>query len=226
MASKFTRRADETGWLRILLSGTNKEGYLCEYTRVEPVRESGGRSFFQVADGNSDFVGKEASLRQENAAKYLVDQGPGGAATVYVRYVGEPTDEVSPFQGKRRQQWANASFNGVTARITLNSIWDEYYTPIPRGTHTIAAPDHSHADVSTAGYRAATQGLRCTDTWFPIILAGSTGFSTRYIHAGHLSEGCVTFYELTKWNQIYDYLIARRVPNSKGKSIGSLIVQK
>jgi hypothetical protein len=221
---KYTRRPDDSGWLAILLSSNNQRASLCEYTKVEIRREQGGRVFFKVADGNSGYVGDEASLKKENADKYLVDGAPSAAATVMVRYLGTPTEEDSPFKGHLKQQWAEVSFNGNKAQVTLNSVWDGTYTPIPAGTHMIMAPDTSHGNISTAGYRQATPGLRCTDVWFPIQLAGTSGNSSRYIHAGHLSEGCVTFHELTKWNAVYDYLIASRVPNSNGTLVGNLIV--
>lgn len=222
---RFTRRADESGWLAILLSRTNGRAALCEYTEVEITGERYGRLFFTVADGNSDYVGQEASLTQEAADKYLANDGPAGPATVVVRYLGAPSGEDSRFKGHLNQQWADLLFNGRSARATLNSVWDGRYTPIPAGAHMIMAPDTSHGNISTAGYRQATPGLRCTDVWFPIQLSGTDGNSGRYIHMGHLSEGCVTVHELTKWNGLYDYLIRSRVPRSHGKFVGNLVVQ-
>lgn len=228
---KYTRRADDSGWLGVLLSDTGKLGFLCEYTRVAIVRKGTmgkekDRLFFKISDGNSDFVGQEASLKQQNADKFLSDDGPGGPAVVRVKYVGSPTPEVSQFKGPLTQQWAKATFNGEHATVTLNSVWDQSFTPIPAGTHMIMAPDESHGNISTAGYRGATPGLRCTDVWFPIQLSGTSGNSGRYVHVGHLSEGCVTFHELIKWNAVYDYLISSRVPGVDGKFVGNLIVEK
>jgi len=222
---KYTRRADDNGWLAVALSGSRQLGFLCEYTKVELIREVTGRIFFRIADGNSDHVGKEASLKKENADQFLSDGAPGAPAIVQVRYSGPAAEEVSPFKGRLKQQWAQAGFDGDHALITLNSVWGGQYTPIPEGTHRIMAPDTSHGNISTAGYRAATPGLRCTDVWFPIELAGTSGNSSRYVHAGHLSEGCVTVHELTKWNALYDYLIASRVPGSGGKYVGNLMVR-
>ena len=225
MAFKYTRRADDSGWLAVMLSATKQLGFLCEYTKVEMLKEEGGRVFFTVSDGNSDHVGKEASLKKENAVRFLSDVPPGGPATLQVRYTGAPVEEVSPFKGRLKQQWAEASFNGVQAQVTLNSVWGTSFTPIPVGAHMIMAPDQSHANISTAGYRSATPGLRCTDVWFPIQLGGTTGNSGRYVHVGHLSEGCVTFHELAKWDAVYDYLIASRTAGSGGKYCGNLMVR-
>ena len=72
----------------------------------------------------------------------------------------------------------------------------------------------------------ATPGMVGNDIWFPIGLNGSTVNSSRYIHVGHLSEGCVTTHELKKWTALYNYLISHRVPNSMGKYVGQLKVQK
>ena len=64
------------------------------------------------------------------------------------------------------------------------------------------------------------------DVWFSIGLMGSTTDSSRYIHAGHLSEGCVTVHQLERWTALYGYLISRRVPGSNGKRIGTIEVRK
>lgn len=181
--------------------------------------------YFKIADGNSAHVGKEASLKADNAKKYLSDVGPQGPGIVQAQYKGAPSEEVSHFKGKLKQQWAVLDFSGNHAQVTLNSIWDQSYTPIPVGTHLIMAPDQSHGNIPTSGYRQNTAGLKCPDVWFPIQVAGVPGPSGRYVHVGHLSEGCVTVHELTKWNAVYDYLIAHRMPGAAGRFIGSFVVR-
>lgn len=225
-ATKFTRRAEPSGWLTVKLSSSYRPIALCEYTKVELTRQQGGLTYFNVADGNSDFVGQEAYLHDNNVALYLSDTGPRGAASVTVRYVGEPAWETSPFKGRLLQQWADETFNGITARVTLNSIWDRDFTPIPPGTHAILAPDRSHRNISTAGYVSAAAGMHGNDVWFPIGLNGAATPSGRYIHVGHLSEGCITQHDLTQWSAIYDYLISSREPGSLGKRVGRVVVKK
>jgi hypothetical protein len=88
------------------------------------------------------------------------------------------------------------------------------------------APDYSHKAISTAGYASATPGMIGNDVWFPIGLFGSSSNSSRYIHVGHLSEGCVTVHQLEKWAALYEFLISHRVGNSAGKRIGSLVVRR
>src|SRR5580658_1615086 len=90
---KFTRRAEASGWLSVSLSRTGQLVSLCEYTRVDVVRETGGRTYFTIAEGFIG-VGEEASLSTANAARYLSEVGPLGAATVTVAYSGAPTEEV------------------------------------------------------------------------------------------------------------------------------------
>ncbi len=69
-------------------------------------------------------------------------------------------------------------------------------------------------------------GCAGNDVWFPIGLRGSAQNSSRYIHIGHLSEGCVTVYQLTQWLALYTYLISHRTPGTAGRRIGSMLVVK
>ncbi len=224
---KYTRRAEANGWLTVRNAKTNANIALPEYTKVEIQREDkdAGRTYFKIMDGYIS-VGEEASLTSANASTYLSSVGPGGAASISVEYEGEPVEVNSPVKGKLKQQWANLRFNGQLARVTLNSVWNASYTPIAPGTHTILAPDYSHAKISTSGYVGATPGMVGNNTWFPIGIGNSMQNSSRYIHVGHLSEGCITVYELEKWTVLYSYLISHRVPGSAGKRIGQIIVTK
>ncbi len=222
---KYTRRAESTGWLSVKLTKTGSLTSLCEYTKVEIQREEAGRTYFKIMDGYIS-VGEEASLAKANAALFLNAAGPGGAASLSVEYDGEPVEVISPFKGKLKQQWATLTFNGQTARVTLNSVWDGRFTPLAAGTHNILAPDYAHANISTGGYASATPGMVGNNTWFPIGLGASMQNSSRYVHVGHLSDGCVTVYELGKWSAVYNYLISHRAPGSAGKLIGRLTVTK
>jgi hypothetical protein len=82
---KYTRRADDTGWLAVLLYDTATLGFLCEFTAVEITKETAERTFFRIADGNSDHVGKVASLRKQNATQYLSDIGRADRPSVRVQ---------------------------------------------------------------------------------------------------------------------------------------------
>ena len=222
---KYTRRADQSGWLTVKLSKLGIMTSLCEYTQVNVLRSVNHRTYFKIMDGYIS-PGEEASLADTNAEFYLAATGPAGSASLSVEYQGAPVEEISKFKGKLKQQWAKLTFDKMTALVTLNSVWDGVYSPIPLGTHTILAPDYSHKKISTSGYVTATPGMVGNDVWFPIGINESTQNSSRYIHVGHLSEGCVTIHELEKWTAIYNYLISHRVPGSAGKKVGKLIVKK
>ena len=221
----FTRRAEASGWLSVRLTKGGQIASLCEYTQVEVTRKAEGRTFFKIVDGFIA-VGDEASLVTANADKYLSKVGPLAAATLTVVYDGPPANEVSPFQGPLKQQWATLSFDGQSATVTLNSVWNGKFSPIAPGTHAILAPDYSHKLISTSGYVASTPGMIGNDVWFPIGLFGALYNSSRYIHVGHLSDGCVTVHELGRWSAVYQYLISHRAAGSAGKRIESLVVRK
>lgn len=220
---RYIKRPDDKGWMKVILVSNNKAIYLCEGTKITIYKRIAEKSYFTIKDGNSEYVGQDAWISTINE-KYLTTVQPKeGTSIIRIKYNGSPVWVTSPFKGNLLQQWATLTTgNGVSAQVTLNSIWPKY-SPIVPGNHFIMAPDRSHANISTGGY-AKSSGAICTDIWFPIRLAGQSASSSRYIHIGHLSEGCVTVYELTKWNAIYNYLITNRMAGHGGKLIGQLIV--
>ena len=219
-------RAEPAGWLRVRLEPTGTDEFLCEFTRVIVTGEKAGRTYFNITEGNRS-VGQAASVSTANADRYLGHRRPGGSATLTVKYIGTPVSALASVRGDTLvQQWADLTFAGTTVRVTLNSLWNQQYTPIAPGVHAILAPDRSHANIPTTMYVKATPGMIGNDIWFPIGLNGTLQNSSRYIHVGQLSEGCVTVYELQKWSALYQYLISHRVAGSLGRRIGRLIVQK
>ena len=226
VTTRYVKMDDSTdGWL-VVKAENGDHGALCEYTKVTMVKSQGGRTYFKVAEGWS-LVGQTVSLTDENAAKYLANQPPKVAVTTLRVQYGHKEQEVSPFKGPLLQQWATLNVGGQRVKVTLNSVWNGIYTPIPPGTHKIMSPDSSHAKISTAGYRNSLPGrIKGNNAWFPIELAGTHGNSSRYVHIGHLSDGCVTVHELEKWNVVYDYLISHRMPDSKGRYCALLEVSK
>lgn len=223
---RWTLRSEPSGWLYVLPEPSKKPEFLCEYTRVDVTGEKDGRVYFTIMEGYRS-VGQTASLKAANAARYLGTRPPGGPATLTVKYVGDPVAVLSAVRHQTLvQQWADLSFAGQTARVTLNSVWNRNFTPIPPGEHWILAPDNSHANIPTDFYVKASPGMIGNDTWFPIGLNKTMKNSSRYVHVGHLSDGCVTVYELGKWNAVYQYLISQRVPGSRGRRVGRLIMQK
>ncbi|CAB3759033.1 hypothetical protein [Paraburkholderia solisilvae] len=224
--TRYVRLRENTdGWLKIQPT-SSKEMYICEYTKVTMVKSEGGRTYFKVMDGWSA-VGLTASLSDANAREFLTKTPPSATIeTVKVKY-GPRNEEVSPFKGPLLQQWATLNIRGQAITVTLNSDWSGQYSPIPAGSHRIMAPDASHAGTSTQGYRNTYPGrIKANDVWFPIELAGTTGNSTRYVHIGHLSHGCVTVHQIELWNVVYNFLISHRLPNTNGKYVALLEVTK
>ena len=225
MPERYTRRAESSGWLTVRLTKGDKLISVCEFTGVDRVREVGNRTHFTIADGWIA-VGDEASLTTANAKKYLSNVPPSGAAHLTVTYDGAPRQEVSPVKGPLLQQWATLLFAGGNIKVTLNSVWNGTFQPIPPGIHAIMSPDYSHQLISTAGYAAMSPGMIGNDVWFPIGVNGAMVNSSRYIHVGHLSDGCVTVHQIERWSALYAYLISHRVPGSRGKKVGNLVVRR
>ncbi|VXC25191.1 conserved hypothetical protein [Burkholderia sp. 8Y] len=199
---------------------------LCAYTKVALLKEEGGRIYFRIIDGPYRDSGT-ASMKTEDAAHYLRGTPPTESnETLKVKY-GRLGEENSPFKGRLQQQWGILKVGGENVTVTLNSVWGGRFTPIAPGRHRIMTVDGSHAHISTEGYRNTYPGrIKANDAWFPIELEGTKGNSSRYVHIGHLSEGCVTVHDILKWNTVYDFLISHRLPNTNGLYVAYLEVTK
>ena len=225
--TRYIRLAEDThGWVDVRLKSTGDRYSLCEYTKVGMIRDEDDRTYFRVLDGPIA-KGKVVWMNSTDA-KYFLQRTPAAVSmeTLRVTY-SRMGEEDSPFKGHLRQQWATLSVAGQNVTVTLNSVWNGVFTPIPPGLHRIMTPDYSHAKTSTEGYRNKYPGkIKANDVWFPIELEGSTGNSSRYIHIGHLSEGCVTVRDIAQWNIVYNFLIAHRLPNTEGRYVALLEVTK
>lgn len=225
VTTRYIRDDEATfGWVKVGLANGGFES-LCEFTKVTLIKHEGGKTYFRIADGWRS-VGQVAWLSEAHA-DHLSDKAPTVAATtLHVRY-GIKSEEVSPFKGPLMQQWGTLDVAGQHVAVTLNSVWNGAFSPIPPGTHKIMVPDASHAKISTLGYRDSLPGrIKGNDCWFPIELSGTPGNSSRYVHIGHLSDGCVTVHELAKWNAVYDYLISHRLPGTQGRYCALLEVSR
>lgn len=225
----YTRRADDKGWLNVMLKNGTVTA-LHENVKLVMLGEKKGRVYFLVSSDRPELIGQTVSLKKDNVKKYLCDIGPEQKkAILEVVYDGKPIVAHSSFKGNLLQQFAILTLKSESIRVTLNSLWppNYNYSPIPAGVHNIMAPDCSHAAISTEGYvDSLPKGvITCNDVWFPIELSGSKGNSSRYIHLGNLSEGCITIYDLEKWNSIYTYLINHRTPGTRGEYIGEVVVK-
>lgn len=227
--------SDKQRWLHVRREKTGKNVAICEYTKVTMIRSEDGYTYFKIADGTSDCVGETVSMRDQYVELYLSKTPPGvSASTLSVKYEKRSHATSAPRRNQDLdQQWgvlilprANKSIT-----VTLNSVWAQSYTPIPPGVHRIMAPDAPHNSHNTDFYvefakRNGMGDVIADQVWFPIELAGSRGNSSRYIHLGNLSEGCVTVYALERWNEVYDFLISHRLPDTKGRYLAYLEVTR
>ncbi len=190
-------------------------------------------------------VGAVVLLEDNEVNTYLKANAPKQEAAQVTIVYGSQIKEKSTYSGKEMQQQFAIlqTGDGTVSRLTLNSEWglvlngmrnalngNFRYTPIPITTgigHRILVPDNCHIRTSTRVYSdtLSTASAKGHDAWFPIVLEGSDGQqSSRYIHMGQISHGCVTVYEYGQWGAIYDYLISHRVPKRMGTTIGYLKV--
>lgn len=80
---------------------------------------------------------------------------------------------------------------GMKISITLSSRWrtaSKFYEPLPIGDYNLLAPDYPHTGLYSRFYRPDPNHGMFDLVWFPIEYDNNS----RYLHMGHLSEGCVT----------------------------------
>lgn len=217
-SNRLPNETEPEGWLKVKVE-PNGYAFLHENTKLTVLKEENGRVYYRVESDKLEVMGKTISLAKNNAIVCTHKKGPiQESATLTLKYDGKPVKAVSRFKGELLQQFATLTVDGTAIKVTLNSLWppEFNFSPIVSGKHKIMAPDHSHNIAGpTDWYRKAFPPgvIVCNDIWFPIELAGTRGNSSRYIHLGNLSEGCVTVYDVQKWNIVYDYLISHRTPN-------------
>jgi hypothetical protein len=71
-------------------------------------------------------------------------------------------------------------------------------------------------------YPGGNPDLKYHTVWFPIEYAATA--NSNFVHVGNISEGCVTIYDLTKWNDVYRYLISNR-SDKEGKYVGIVTIE-
>jgi hypothetical protein len=234
----FTKSIDESGWLLVKLEPGGQRVALCEFMKVAITKED-SRVHFLILEGR--YKGKAASLSKENKAKCLVDVKRGSGAKLVAKIIGrKPQISVAKNDGKLYNQlWANLSFDGKTARITLDSDIDFLETnplspyrsqvrhsePLPKGTYKIKTPEAAGREDFTRFYvtePGGYPGLKYHTVWFPVDYAGN--YNSSFVHVGNISEGCVTTYQLEMWNPLYLYLISNRL-DPEGKYVGTVTIE-
>lgn len=212
-----------SGWITINIEG--KIVGACHGIRVVFLERKNGRVYYLIDDeGYSEYNGKIASSRADAFDKYFSKEEPiVEEAVLTVNYIHRSLMDSS-FKGRLDQAWADLIYDGKQVRITINTFnSSDSIGSIPAGRHKILRPDVSHAKISTEGYASTNRSLIYgNDVWFPIEINGVK--TERFVHLGHISEGCVTVYEIEKWGAVYDYLIRRRLYTNKSKYVATLLV--
>lgn len=239
---RYTRALDKSGWLKVKMEQGDPNTVLCEYTKVLITAVKGGRVYFLIKEG--PHANKKASLSSENAEKALMNCTRGTGAKLIAKTLGRKV-VYSPIRAKYfpnenpryNQLLATLSFNGMSAHITLDSnvqykeenrnsphYHDILHSkPLPKGTYRIFPPDYPKKAGMTSIYKDQALGYPalCYDTaWFPVEYAPN--LNSNFVHVGHLSEGCITCYEIQKWNDLYLYLIRNRTAD--GKYVGTVTI--
>ena len=234
----YAKSADDTGWLVVKLEPSGERVAICDFTKIAVTKED-GRVHFLILDGR--YKKRSASLSKEYKARCLVEAKRGAGAKLTAKTLGRK-QEVSVPRGDGRplnQLFATLSFDGKTARITLDSDIDFiesnplspfkgqriHSKPLPKGTYKILAPEAAQKPDYTSFYATnpgGYPGLKYHTVWFPVEYAGN--YNSSFVHVGNLSEGCVTMYQLEMWNSLYLYLISNRM-DQDGKYVGTITIE-
>ncbi|WP_028105011.1 hypothetical protein [Pseudoduganella violaceinigra] len=234
VTTKYTKSPDMSGWLKVQREPSGKKVYLPEFVKVSVIKE-GTRTHFIILEG--EYKGETVSLKSENAAKCLVSASRGSGAKLIAKAKGRERLYSKPKDETLNQLIGTLNFNGQTAMVTLDSdvmFHDPrlgrlskpvHSKPLPKGIYKILTPQHAHDAESTEFYVTEPGGnpdLKYHTVWFAIEYAPTE--NTNFVHVGNLSEGCVTVYDLTKWNDVYRYLISNR-SDKEGKYVGTVTIE-
>lgn len=178
--------------------------YESKYTKKE-----GGRTYFLIKEGR--YANNIASLSDQNVAKCLINCSRGCGATLTVKKLGRKREISNIRYIEWNQLFSELSFDGKTARITIDSDVDYIETNpfspfcnqilhsklLLDGIYKIMAPVAAKDKRFTVRYRTHQNGysaLSYDTVWFPIEYAPT--YNSDFVHVGHLSEGCITCYEI------------------------------
>jgi hypothetical protein len=216
----YVNKVGSDGWLQARQGESTALIPLSKYTKVTLTESRAGRTYFKVMDGLAK--DKTLSLADANAREYLGSKAPAPTpASIVVTYGKYVEGWVSAARNgeKLDQQMATLEVAGITAQVTMNSVWGTGFTPLPAGKYLVLLPDAPHKADMTRFYRRVEPSLQFDQVWFPI----KHGDNSRYVHVGNLSDGCVTVLDLARWADIHEALISHRSPD--GESLAKLEVK-
>jgi len=216
----YVNRVGNDGWLQTRKDNSLTLLSLAKYTKLQRIESKDHRSYFKVLDGPSK--GQTVSLADANVTTYLGPKAPVQTPVKIVVTYGAYTEGwISEARGGQKldQQMATLEVSDLKVQVTMNTNWNQGFTPLPAGTYSILVPDGPHNSNMTRFYRSAAPGLEFDQVWFPI----KYGDNSRFIHVGNVSDGCTTVLDLENWSKIYEALISHRSPD--GTSVGVLEVK-
>lgn len=182
MNTRYIARTSDS-WLRVQI--TNGPIISVPYGLKVNFKEArGGREHFVILEGN--YKGKHASVQAHQGHSYL---------TPSLRH-GPPA--IVKFD--RRKQ--TILVNGRGPYNAFSGGGHSGFTPVAPGTYSLAIPAYPSAQTRSAYGR----WTRYHNMWFRI---GTSTAGSRFLHAGAISEGCVTVRQF-----LYDP--ASRVPPPAG----------
>lgn len=216
----YVNKVGSDGWLQVQQGGSTVRISLAKYTKLQRIESKLGRTSFKVLDGPSR--GQIVSLADAHVGEFLGSkaplQTPARIVVTYRKYVEGWVSEARGGQ-KLDQQMATLEVDGITAHVTMNSVWGGAFTPIPPGEYKVLVPDGPHNQNMTRFYRRTAPSLQFDQVWFPIQYRDNS----RFVHVGNLSEGCTTVLDLERWPDIHEALISHR--SADGTSVALLVVK-
>ncbi len=217
---RYVNKVDtDSGWVQAKQGNSVETVSLHKYTKIMLLGTKDGRTYFKVLEGTQS--GKTLHMKQENADEYLGKIAPKlEAATLIVNY--GKFDRNWPSKARNiefEQQLATGTAGGLKLDLTMNSIWNDVFFPLPPGEYLIRLPDTPHRKDMTAFYKNVEPSLSHHQVWFPIAF----GDGSRYVHVGNVSDGCATVLTLKNWADLHEYLISHRRPDGNG--VGKLILK-
>jgi hypothetical protein len=219
-SNSYVNNVGDDGWLKTQDRDSKDFVYVPKYTKLSRAESKGGRTYFSVLD--SAAKGRVVSLSDANVPKYIgvvaPQQTPAHAVVTYGKYTPGWISRARNGQALD-QQMGVLQVGSTRVAVSMNSVWNGTFTPIPAGNYTVLLPDAPHKREMTEFYRRVAPTLKYDRVWFPI----KYGDNSRYVHVGNLSDGCTTVLDLDRWADVHEALISHRGPG--GSSVAQLLVQ-
>lgn len=227
--TKLIKQTQKDGYIGFRVIGGNIQATATITKEIVYPHTANAKKVWMSKGNTKDFLTQQKPDNFDKAAKVIVEVDYRSMHLIFSKTKG---GQLSQLIATLKYKPAD-SFLHKKIQITLNTGIS--HTPLPVGTYKILAPDFSHGITQdnegnwgalASQYLSEYQEMKNYNVWFPIEYADpKTKRQDRYIHAGHISHGCVTIYDMNKWNDLYDYLISHRDPVND-KYIGEIEIKE